>query len=730
MKRALTRINQTGDTVSRRHLLSAGAVLAMTSAFAIGATPGSASAAPGPSGRLKATSSAKAAPGQGSGTATRAEVPLPVDLRITKEATPDPVYAGQELTYTIFVTNEGLTTATGVTVTDTLPAGVQLLSSTPACTGTTVLTCPVGPMGVLLPGQTVPLVIQVGLPADFQPRSITNEATVAAAERDIDPGDNTATAITVVKRLADLAVTKVCKPDVPAPAGTQGFCDIYVDNLGPSEAVAVELTDVLTSAAPFQLVGVRLLAPDTCLPTSSGPVTRLVIECDLGTIPAGDRKVVRVTVSADDVSQVNDVATVQSLTKDPDGSNNKATGRLDFVGSADLSLDKTGPARVLAGTQLTYEIKVTNGGPSTANDVSVRDTLPAGVSFVSATSTSGTCTNGQPTARDLVCGLGDLPKGGTATVTVVGLVASDVVPGTRLFNEAVVSSATADKDNNDVRDSVPTDVTASADLSVTKTDSPASVLAGNKLTYTLTAANAGPSDAQVTVLTDTLPAGTSYVSGVDGNDATVCTFVQPNQVICALGVLQPGQTKKVYLTVLVAPSVATGTTLTNTVKISSATPDPTPGNDTATETTQVTTSAELWIDKTGTVTSKDKRTATFILTVHNDKGCETDTVSTPQPNCGEGGPSDAQNLVVVDQLPLKSKEVEVEYVSPQCSYAKETHTVTCTATTLPAGAKAAFEIRVKFKDDCKIENTATVKSSTPDPVLTNNTNTIKLAVKK
>ncbi|GIF87326.1 hypothetical protein Cch02nite_07700 [Catellatospora chokoriensis] len=691
-------------------------MLAMTSALAIGSTPGSASAAPDPSGRL--------------GAATRAEIPLPVDLRITKEAAPDPVYAGQELTYTIFVTNAGLTPASSVTVTDTLPAGVQLLSSTPSCTGTTVLTCPVGPMGVLLPGQTVPLVIQVGLPADFQPRSITNEATVTSAERDITPGDNTATTITVVKRLADLTVTKVCKPDVPAPAGTQGFCDIYVDNLGPSEAVGVELTDVLTSAAPFQLVGVRLLAPDTCQPTSSGPVTRLVIECDLSTIPAGSRKVVRVTVSADDVTQINDVATVQSTTKDPDPSNNKATGRLDFVGSADLTLDKTGPATVVAGTQLKYEIKVTNGGPSTANDVTVRDTLPAGVSFVSVTSPSGTCTNGQPIARDLVCGLGNLPNGATATITVIGLVAPDVVPGTRLFNEAVVSSATADRDNNDVRESVPTVVSASADLSVTKTDSPASVLAGNKLTYTITAANAGPSDAQVTVLTDTLPAGTTYVSGVDGNDTTVCTLVQPNQVVCALGVLQPGQTKKVYLTVLVAPSVATGTTLTNTVKISSATPDPTPGNDTATETTQVTTSAELWIDKTGEVTSKDKRTATFVLTVHNDKGCETSTVSTPQPNCGEGGPSDAQNVVVVDKLPLKSKEVEVEYVSPQCAYVKETHTVTCTAATLPAGATVAFEIRLKFKDDCKIENTATVKSSTPDPVLANNTNTIKLAVKK
>jgi uncharacterized repeat protein (TIGR01451 family) len=294
-----------------------------------------------------------------------------------------------------------------------------------------------------------------------------------------------------------------------------------------------------------------------------------------------------------------------------------------------------------------------------------------------------------------------------------------------------VSSATADPDNDDVRDSVSTTVTASADLSVTKSDSPDPVLAGNKVTYTITASNAGPSTAQNVTLTDTLPAGTTYVSGVDGNGNTVCTLVQPGQVVCSLGSLNPAQSKTVYLTVLVAPSVPDGTVLTNTVTVSSTTPDPNGANNTATQGTTVHTSAELWLDKTGTLRSGNPApTVVYTLTVHNNSGCESDAQSTPTPTCGTGGPSDAQNITVVDKLPLDPKKLVVQYVSPQCTYDQATHTVTCKAGTLPAGATVQFVIEAQVQGSVRtISNSATLTSSTPDPVTGNNTNAVTIVVK-
>jgi uncharacterized repeat protein (TIGR01451 family) len=667
------------------------------------------------------------------------------DLRITKTDSPDPVYAGDPLTYTLNVVNDGPNTAEDVTVTDVLPAGVTYLSSAPACANAAgTLTCDVGD---LLPGQSVPIVVQVTVPADFlgaaATATITNTATVAAANQtDPNPGNNTATATTTVKALADLAVTKICKPDVAANAGTNGFCDIHVDNLGPSDATSVTLTDVLTSASPFSLVSVTATPSGSCAPTGSGPVTSLTITCDLGTEPAGGRSTVRVTVTASDVAQVNDVATVNAATADPVSGNNQASGRVDFIGSADLSLTKDGPATVVAGTQMTYTIKVRNDGPSVARNVAVSDQLPAGVSFVTVTPEQGTCTFGQPTARDLRCGLGDLPVtavGDTVDIVIKVAVAPDVVPGTILVNEAVVSSATADPDNNDVRASVSTTASGSADLSVTKTASPNPVTAGNPLSYTISVRNAGPSTATGVQVTDTIPAGTTFVSGQDGNGNTVCTLVQTGDVICSLASMAPGTTKTVFLTVKVSPAApgsppnGSGPPLHNVVVVSSDTPDPATGNNTFTLDTGVKTSAELWLDKQGTQRSGNPSPiVTYTLVVHNDAGCEKDAQSTQTPTCGAGGPSDAQNIVVMDNLPLDPKKLTVQFVSPQCVYSKTTvpHSVRCTAATVPAGATVTFVIEAQVQGSVgNILNSATVSSSTPDPVTTNNRNDVTLVMK-
>ena len=661
------------------------------------------------------------------------------DLSITKSDSPDPVFAGQPLTYTLTVANNGPNAALDVTVTDVLPAGVTYRSSSPACTEAAgTLTCP---LGDILVGQTVPLVIQVDVPSGFlgtaTTKTLTNTATVAAANQaDPQPGNNTATATTTVKGSADLAVTKVCKPDQPAAAGTQGFCDIIVDNRGPSDAVGVTLTDVLSSGTPFSVTGVTVTpgSSGSCAPSSASNVTSFTTTCDLGSEPAGGRTTVRVNVTASDVAQINDVATVSATTVDPNSSNNQASGRVDFVGSADLSLDKTAPATVVAGTDLDrYRITVTNGGPSVARDVLVSDVLPEGVSFVSVVPSTGSCTSGQPGARDLTCGLGNLASGASATIDVVGHVSPSVLEGTILYNEAVVSSSTADPDNDDVRDSVSTLVSTSADVSVTKGDSPDPVVAGKPLTYTLTATNSGPSTAQAVEVLDTVPDGTTYVSGTDASGATVCTLVQPDQVRCALGALAPGASKAVYLTVKVAPSVASGTVLLNSVTVSSATPDPDPTDNTATASTSVTTSAELWLDKTGTQrTGNPSPVVTYTLYVHNDQGCESDAQSTPSPTCGAGGPSDARGVTVVDLLPLDPKKLVVQYISPQCTYTSTTtpHRVTCVADRIPAGAVATFVIEAQVNGSVgTITNKATVSATTPDPVAANNADDVTITVK-
>jgi uncharacterized repeat protein (TIGR01451 family) len=125
----------------------------------------------------------------------------PTDMTIAKTDLPDPVPQNQNLTYHLTVTNTGVasgpSTTSGVTVTDTLPAGVTFVSATPSvgsCSGTTTITCA---LGIFPGGATATIDIVVNVTA--APNStLTNRATVSAVTSDPDASDNTATTTTAV----------------------------------------------------------------------------------------------------------------------------------------------------------------------------------------------------------------------------------------------------------------------------------------------------------------------------------------------------------------------------------------------------------------------------------------------------------------------------------------------------------------------------------------------------
>ena len=157
---------------------------------------------------------------------------------------------------------------------------------------------------------------------------------------------------------------------------------------------------------------------------SSGTVT-----CDLGTMAAGAKATVTIVGTAHPgtpaVSFTN-TATVSSTTPDPDATNNSASFTSDFYG-ADVAITKVGsPKPVTAGNNLTYTLKVSNSGPDAASDVTVADPLPAGTSFVSATTSAGTCNHSSATVS---CTLGDLAVGATVTIVVTVTVGASVTAG-------------------------------------------------------------------------------------------------------------------------------------------------------------------------------------------------------------------------------------------------------------------------------------------------------------
>jgi uncharacterized repeat protein (TIGR01451 family) len=82
---------------------------------------------------------------------------------------------------------------------------------------------------------------------------------------------------------------------------------------------------------------------------------------------------------------------------------------------ADLAITNLdAPDPVAVGSALFYTLTITNNGPGTATDVTVTDTLPATVTFVSAAPSQGTCTG----TATISCALGTIPNGASATVVI------------------------------------------------------------------------------------------------------------------------------------------------------------------------------------------------------------------------------------------------------------------------------------------------------------------------
>jgi uncharacterized repeat protein (TIGR01451 family) len=260
---------------------------------------------------------------------------------------------------------------------------------------------------------------------------------------------------------------------------------------------------------------------------------------------------------------------------------------------ADLSLTKTdSPDPVIAGTNLTYTITVTNGGPDVAANASWTDTLPAGTTFVSLPAVAGwSCTTGATVS----CSNPSFAVG-SAVFTLTVAVDPGVAAGTVLSNTATAASDTGDPDTDDRSDTAMTTVATAADLTVTKTDAEDPIVPGGTQTYTITVTNNGPSPALSVSLDDTLPTGTTFLSlaSPGGWSCTTPAVGSGGTVSCSTAALAVGSPAVFTLQVVFDVGLAEGTVVTNEATVSSATPEAQSGDEEDTEDTLVSGSGNFF----------------------------------------------------------------------------------------------------------------------------------------
>ena len=183
---------------------------------------------------------------------------------------------------------------------------------------------------------------------------------------------------------------------------------LTVGNSGPRAATGVQLTDTLPAGVTFESA---VPSQGTCSHTSG------TVSCSLGTIANGGRRdASTIKVRPQNTGSITNTASVASNLNDPTPANNTASATTTVNPAADLAVTKTdSPDPIAVGQQLTYAVGVQNLGPSSATGVTLTDTLPAGVTFNSATPTQGSCSQ---SAGTVTCSLGTIANGATPSVSI------------------------------------------------------------------------------------------------------------------------------------------------------------------------------------------------------------------------------------------------------------------------------------------------------------------------
>jgi uncharacterized repeat protein (TIGR01451 family) len=381
--------------------------------------------------------------------------------------------------------------------------------------------------------------------------------------------------INIIAAPADLAVTK--SGPATANAGTVISYTITVTNNGPNPAINATLTDTIPAGTTFASV----VAPGGWSCTTPAVNGTGTVTCSIGSMAAGSAGFILNVNGPASPASVSNTANVSSSSTDNTPGNNSQTANTNVIFTADLSITKTATATAPQGSNVTYNISVTNNGPNPATSVSLTDALPANTTFVSNTQNTGpafSCTNPSVGSNGTItCTNASLAPATTATFTIVVLVSSTAPLGP-LSNTANVTTTSTDPTTPNTSTASTTITAGNTDLSITKTPNQAPPYGtGGTLTYTISVANAGPSSASNVTVTDVLPAGTTFTSATPSQGSCSGTTT----VTCNLGTLNAAGSATIALT-LTLPS--TPGVVSNTASVTTSSPESNTANNSSTST--------------------------------------------------------------------------------------------------------------------------------------------------
>ncbi len=372
-----------------------------------------------------------------------------------------------------------------------------------------------------------------------------------------------------------------------------------------------------------------------------------------------------------------------------------ARAQVDLQVSQTRSIDN-----LIAGVPFSYTLTIVNNGPQDAWNVVMTDTLPAWVSFLTTAEQQSPCDISQDMAR---CELGDIPAGQGISLSL------PVFPAAHLngviSNQVAVQARQADPapDNNLIASQ--DQIVRHADLAISQSSVPASLLAGDPLTYTLTIVNAGPSVATGVHVQDELPDGVEFLSATPLQG--VCTQAD-SVVTCDLDILNVGASSEVVIRGIAGP---VNETAANVATVSGESYDPEPANNRTEGNTEIAWTADLSLTQSAAPASVETgRVVTYTLIARN------------------AGPLAATHTVLRDILPEGVTFLRATPSQGVCTVNAD-NLVTCSLDELPAGAQAVVALTMQSPAESgAMLNQARITADPVDPNPDDNSTMLTVSV--
>ena len=476
------------------------------------------------------------------------------DLEIIKVVSNKNPHFGENITWTVTVTNNGPCDAYDVNVTDKLPAG--LIYQTDDSNGKYNATTGIWTIGKLENGSSVSLIITTLV--NITNANITNVAVVNSTTPDSNESNNKANDTTYVAPEADLEIIKLVSNST-SKYGDEITWTVIVTNKGPDAAKNVYVRDTF---------------PHADLIFNGYSVTKGIYDSNsytwfIRTLAKGEsqnltiKSIVNVTNKT-----IKNFVNVTNDVYDPNETNNEANNTTVIDSRANLVVVKVvSNKNPKFGEVITWTITVTNNGPDTSVNTVVNDTLPNGLIFLDS--------DGDYDNNTGIWNVGDLANGASKSLVITTRV--------NITNATIrnVANATSDTPGNSTPGNNSTVVDPVANITVVKLVSANVTKTGDVITWTVIVTNNGPDVSVNTRVTDKLPAGLIY----NGHHADMGNYDHESG-LWIIGDMANGDVKKLVISTIVN---ITNTTIKNVANVTSDTPgDKTNGTNNTTSSLKLT----------------------------------------------------------------------------------------------------------------------------------------------